>query len=54
MVIQSYNPVPFDVLIEDLNRGVVRQGKPPIVATSQTQFERKFSKIKHDLPEAHK
>jgi len=40
-----YNPVPFDVLIEDLRSGCLRQGKPPIVATSQGQFERKFKLI---------
>ncbi len=38
-----YDPAPFDVLVQELESGSIRKGRPPVVGLSQDDFKRKFS-----------
>lgn len=39
---QLYSAVPFDVLIYELQKGALRQRRPPVISLSQEELRRKF------------
>ncbi len=47
-----YNPVPFDVLIYELQEDKLRQGQPPVIGLSQEQLRHKFQQ-RHTTGNSH-